>query len=123
MKSLTASLILSAVLYVGFLGMYMPMGTGGDHGPACPFASMHGALCNAPLSHISFWQGLTTAVVLELLLLCFVFALVGTRHTLFERDVGSFSGTSALERVSIRPPLFQELFSAGILNRKEPFSR
>lgn len=106
---------LSAVALFGLSVMFMdPM-----HGGGCPFAFTHeAAVCgDTALSHFSMWQSAFAATLASLLVAIFAVGL-----SLSKRHDNDFliSGVRALSRTRepFRPPLFQELFSQGLLNPK-----
>jgi hypothetical protein len=121
MKQTFATVLLGATLFLAFFGMFIPLASH-DHSTPCPLSSLHGSLCTAPLSHISFWQE-SLAVTLSLLYV-FIFALVlvSVSHRLFENDVGVRLAVTAKSTENRSPFRLKELYADGILNRKEPSS-
>lgn len=109
--------LLVSFIAVAAFGLYMPMA---GHGALCPFSGGT-SMCSSPIAHIGHWQEVVVVTLVQVLLLAaaaaFVFAV---RHDLFDPDVGRLVMLRARSRVSSRPTLMQELFSDGILNRKEP---
>jgi len=112
------------MLVLGFIaiaifGLYVPFAIMG-HDAGCPLASGGTALCGEPLLHISHWQAVFAATLVELtIIFAFVVAVFVFRDPAHERE-----RDSALyflrSHTSLRPTLFQELFSRGILNRRAP---
>lgn len=89
-----------------------------EHGVGCPSVSGGITICDDVLAHLEQWQSALAATLAELLLLCaLVFILF--RRSDFETGGFQYERSRSLERVPIRPTLFQELFAQGILNRKE----
>lgn len=78
------------------------------------------AVCAVPLAHLQNWQAAFTAILLEILVLWTAALLVRARFDVFDSDTALHGFGLALRRTPARPTLFQELFSNGILNRKEP---
>ena len=103
-------------------GLYLPTMSATGHEVGCPFSPGGTVVCGVPLAHLKHWQS-AFAVVLAELLIFFALALIFffARYNLFDPDVGQDSAYRRRQRVPIRPPLYQELFSDGILNRKEPY--
>ena len=97
--------VLIALFGVAFLA---PMGSE----MACPFA----AGCMSAVEYLSHWQGAFAAVLAEVIGLC-LFAL--TFFILGSPPIARFYRYRPA-RTPVRPTLLQELFSRGILHRKEP---
>ena len=122
---------LVAFLSLGSFGMsHSTMSMGPDGSMTMTDCNMPGmtAICNMnPLEHIAMWQSMFTTTLqqngfdlLVLLLAAFTLALVWTRllrPQLQPEKVLTFS-TIRSRGVSLPSPLFQELFSSGILNPK-----
>ncbi len=87
-----------------------------DHHAHCPLQGAATVLCESTtIEHIGMWQGMFVAV--------FLLLFVAGLHP-FSRRVETVPTTKKvrLRRAYFslpRPTLFQELFSSGILNRKE----
>ena len=113
-----AALLLTAFIVAAVFGLYLPMTGHVGHEAGCPFAPGGIALCAALLAHVEHWQAAFTAVLVELLVLFALVFVFFTRYNLFDPDVGKFPTSRLLQRVPVRPPLLQELFSQGILNPK-----
>jgi len=113
--------ILIAFCLTAVFGLYFPMmSQGGGHEVGCPFLPGGTALCGTPLAHAEHWQAAFTAVLVEILILCAFVLVFFRRFDLYDPDVGLQPIRHSSNRVPVRPSLFQELFSAGILNRKAP---
>lgn len=115
-RLITAFVIIAFVVLAVF-GLYLPAHVG--HEMTCPFSSGETAICASPLSHLAHWQTAFVAVLIEFLVfvcaaLVFFFSL--TLEIVRSPQLEKFR---LRERIPIRPPLFQELYSQGILNRRE----
>lgn len=120
-KRILTTLLLLAFITLAVFGLYLaPMGHMG-HDMPCPFAPGGTAICSMPLAHLEHWQSSLLAVLFEVfVLLSIAFIFLAIR---FDPGVGNdpqFERYRLRQRVPIRPPLLQELFSQGILHRKEP---
>ena len=114
-----AKLILAAFILAALFGIYgMVSFAHAEHG-SCPFSPGQHSACATPLEHLGHWQAVFTAtfaevLVLFALLVCFVVSTTvvpnAQRHTPW----------SYRQYKPPRPTLLQELFSQGILHRKEP---
>lgn len=88
-----------------------------DHHAHCPLQGAATVMCESTtVEHIGIWQEMFVAT---LLLIAFAISIFGPG-----RQIAPFATTerALLRRMHVplpRPTLFQELFSAGILNRKE----
>lgn len=120
-RPFSAKVVLAAFVLAALFGVYgMLSFSHSEHG-GCPVSAPQHFLCASPLEHLGHWQAVFTAVFAELI-------------TLFTLAVAFFIGTATIstlkqaalwryrERVPLRPTLLQELFSQGILHRKEPQS-
>lgn len=94
----------------------------------CPLMTGQAVVCNMnPLEHIAAWQRMFATTlpqnsldIFALLLVALALTLVWTRFLLPKREHESqpvFSIIAGREKY-LPPPLFQELFSNGILNPK-----
>lgn len=114
----TASILIVAFILMAVFGLYMPGHIGHEMG--CPFAPGETAMCAGFLAHLEHWQSAFAAVLAELLIFLAVavvffvwFKPLVNRNPHHERY-------RLRARIPLRPPLFQELYSRGIRNRKEP---
>ncbi len=114
-------MLVVAFVVVAVFGLYVPAMGHAGHSTSCPFSLGFAVLC-APMTHMKHWQDALVATLVEALVFVgFVALLFFARHELFDPDVGRFAPLRVRSRTSDRPLLFQELFSDGILNRKEPY--
>jgi hypothetical protein len=113
-KVLLTTFVLAALF--GVYGMVSLSHT--NHG-GCPASPAQHTLCASPLEHLSHWQAIFTAVFAQVLLLVAFVALFSVRATLSIDTVGQ-TQWKFRQRVPLRPIVLQELFSQGILHRKEP---
>jgi len=117
-----ASLLLGAVVIMAVLGMPLVLAGPMHHEMGCPFSMGQEALCTTSiLEHLQHWQVAFASVLAEILLIA-AFALVAVWHwKLTALPERSFARMRTRSRAPDRQTLFQELFSRGILNRKEPY--
>ena len=123
---------LLAFLSLGLFGMShstMNMGPDGSMTMSnCPFMSGQAVVCNMnPLEHIAAWQSMFVTTLqqngsdlLALLLAALALAFVWTRLLWPKLEPEPAPAFSSIRRreISLPSPLFQELFSSGILNPK-----
>lgn len=125
------ALWLVAFLSFGFFGIshtVTSMGSGGMALSNCLFMSEQAAVCDmSPLEHIAAWQSMVTTVpqqnglgLLMLLLAALTLAFVWASWywPKFERKPQLRLSTVAQRETYPPPPLYQDLFSSGILNPK-----
>ena len=112
--------LLIAFSIVAVFGLFLPSMNHMEHDMGCPFAPGDTALCATPLAHLGHWQTAFTAVLVELLTLFALAVLVFVHRHLFELHDKQYERHRWREHVPIRPTLFQELFSQGLLNPKVP---
>ncbi len=111
------TLVLSAFIVMAVFGLYLPQHMGHEMG--CQFAPHESALCSTPFMHLQHWQSAFTAVLGGFLILIAVILFVVWAKPLANRSP-QYERLRLRHRTPKRPTLFQELFSRGILNRKEP---
>lgn len=89
-----------------------------EHDMHCPFALGNATICSFDtLEHLHHFQIAFAAILLTLL----TFVLVAVWTTVHAGlSPPSRERIRVRARISRRPTLFQELFSSGIINRKEP---
>lgn len=116
---LLATLIIAAVIVVAVFGLYAPMMGHASHASICPFSLGFATLCS-PAGHLEHWQDALMATFGDLLLLVFVALAFYFGYRLDPAAVRCIL-CRARSRLPDRPALLQELFSDGILNRKEPY--
>ena len=122
----SVALLLVAFFCVGVLAysasmtqMDMHHDMGGATHQICPMMGNTPACANA-FDHISHWQTSFTALLVEILVIFVLAVLVFVRRDLFKLHDTQYEKHRLRERIPIRPTLFQELFSRGILNPKMP---
>ena len=122
----SVALLLVAFFCVGVLAysasmtqMDMHHDMGGATQQICPMMGNTPACANA-LDHISHWRTSFTALLVEILAVFALAVLMFVRRDLFELYDTQYEKHRLREHVPIRPTLFQELFSQGILNPKVP---
>jgi hypothetical protein len=110
--------VLSTFILMTVFGLYLPHHMGHEMG--CPFAPGETAMCAAPFAHIQHWQSSFTSILVELLALVAIVFVLFTRPDPQRDKDPQYQRFRLRQRIPMRPPLFQELYSQGILNRKEP---
>jgi hypothetical protein len=116
---LITSFVLSAFVLLAVFGLYLPTMEHMGH-ESCPFAPGEASACVAPLAHLEHWQSSFTGILAEAFVLIGVALVLVLGFALTPKTDAQFERYRLQERIPIRPTLFQELFSRGILNRKEP---
>jgi hypothetical protein len=116
---LITSFILSAFVLLAVFGLYIPTAQHGGH-ERCPFNPVAAAECVLPLTHLGHWQSSVIGIVAELVVLVGAALILILGFVRTPKRDAHFERYRARERMPIRPTLLQELFSRGILNRKEP---
>ncbi len=119
MTKLYTSIILAAFIVAAVFGLYTVILSSMEHDTGCPF-SVGASACMAPLEHLAHWQSSFAAIAAELVAL-FAIILIGVcRLGLLDPGIRQYRLFKQHERIPKRPTLLQELFSSGILHRKEP---
>ncbi len=117
--SFITKLVLTAFVLAALFGIYgMVSFTHAEHG-SCPFSPAQHSLCTTPLEHLAHWQVVFTAVFTEILVL-FALIVVFFSNGVLSPDSPRQTWWRDRRNVHLRPTLLQELFSQGILHRKEP---
>ena len=113
--------LVAVVVIVAVLGMPLVLGAPIHHENGCPFMPGQSFACATGIfEHITHWQSAFATIFAELFALATLALFVLRKQRIF------FFSDQRLGRIQIhthnppRPTLFQELFSQGILNRKEP---
>jgi hypothetical protein len=106
---LTYALVI-AVVFAALMGLYMPLVGMDMH---CPFAPG----CMTSLEHLQHWQSALAAIVTALLL---VVAPVSFAYSILLPRIIGYQHRYQLHHEPLRPTLFQELLSRGVVHRKEP---
>lgn len=119
MTKLYASLILTAFIVAAVFGLYLVILAPAEHHSGCPFSAAAEA-CVSQLEHLTHWQSSFAAIAAELVVLfALALAILGSTG-LPDLGLRQYRAYRLRERVPRRPTLLQELFSQGILHRKEP---
>lgn len=115
-------IFLVIIVIVVVLGMPFMLANPMHHEMGCPFMSGQTAMCTASvLEHMRHWQTAFATILAELLLIA-TFALVAMyQWPIAGLPERSFARMRTRIRIPERPTLLQELFSNGILNRKEHY--
>lgn len=113
--------VLAAFILAAVFGLYamtaMPMHA---HGGDCLFVTTMPQVCGAVLMHIEHWERTVLALLVEVLLLIALACTLLLKRHLKQNELRGYAYVRLREHVPIRPTLLQELFSQGILHRKEP---
>lgn len=119
MSRVLAAITFGVFLSVTLFGLLVLL-SHADHHSGCPLAAQ-AVLCESTIiEHFSIWQSMLASVVAALVLLL-GFSLFVTVHGLVPLPAHERLRIRLVACVSRRPTLLQELFSQGILNRKEPY--
>lgn len=111
--------VLVAFLFVSAFGMYVMLDpVHSDMG--CVSPSEHAVLCSITFAYLKDWRFVVTEIFAEMLVLVALAVTIPRQGILPSRSVVAFASVRLFRRISRRPTLFQELYSRGILNRKEP---
>lgn len=108
--------LLMIFVFVAMFGMYV-MFASADHHSDCPLMPSAVACATSLSGHIDHWK-LAFANMVELLIIATFLFWPGSAFAIV-RDPAHIR-LDFQDTVSSRPTLFQELFSHGIHNRKEP---
>ncbi len=118
MTKFSTSIILAAFIVAALFGLYLAIVSPIEHAD-CPF-SIGASDCMAPLEHLVHWQSSFATIIAKLVaFIALVLVVVGS-FGLLHADVRQYRAFRQRERIPKRPTLMQELFSQGILHRKEP---
>lgn len=117
-RVLLAKLVLAAFTVAALFGIYGMISFSHAEYGNCPLSPIQHSLCATPLEHLDHWQVVFTAIFAELLVLLSLAAAftIGAAITPELRT----SSQQVKLYAPPRPTLLQELFSQGILHRKEP---
>ncbi len=116
-----APLLLVVVIIVALLGMPLLLASPVHHEIGCPFVSGETAFCATNfLEHITHWQTAFAVVLGEILVIAALVLAASHQWRLAALPERGFARIRVRRRTPERPTLLQELFSQGILNRKEP---
>lgn len=109
--------ILVIFLFVALFGLTLLLSHSGHH-EGCPLMSAQAVMCESSIvEHASMWNSMFASIITSLTLLIAITFLFRNEDGLIRaHERIRFRGTTQFPR----PTLFQELFSRGILNRKEP---
>lgn len=115
-----APLILVIVVIVALLGMPLMLSSPLHHEMGCPFVPGQVALCATNIfEHITHWQTAFAMILAEILAVVALVLVALYQWRLVAPPEPGFARIRMRRRVPERPTLLQELFSQGILNRKE----
>ncbi len=118
MTRLYTSIVLTAFIVAAVFGLYIVILAPMEHA-GCPFSASASA-CIAPLEHLTHWQSSFAAIAAELVALFALALAVLSSVNLLDASTKQYGVYRQRERIPKRPTLLQELFSQGILHRKEP---
>ena len=114
-------LILAAFILSVAFGLYLNF-SHAAHSEGCMYSVGEVALCSAPLAYIQKWQELVTSIPVALLIIVASAAVLLRGLTRDDHDPGRlrYAAYRNAYRLPLVTLLLQELYSDGILNRKEP---
>lgn len=118
-KLITFSALLTFMVVATF-GLYLTFATPGHHDAGCPLMPGVEVICNSSLlGHLEHWKSAFAATLVNFFTLLAVAAVViaAVPFRLPDKKYERFR-TRVCD--PDRPPLFQELFSQGILHPKAP---
>lgn len=112
--SVIAPVLLGIFIFVAVFGLPMLL-SNTEHHAGCPLQGAGAVMCESTiLEHFSMWQAMFASFLSLFVFVCAVCLAFGVPAPTLAR-VQHFR-----RRIPDRPTLMQELFSRGILNRKEP---
>ena len=111
-------LILAAIMVVALFGL-PSTATHMGHGAGCPLMPGEVLLCSDALrEHLGHWQSTFAAIAAVLFVVGY--GHLATRREIFKLPDRGHLGMKHIFAEVLRPTLFEELFSQGILNRNAP---
>lgn len=111
---------LLAFLTVATFDLYLSSATTDHHAAGCPLMVGQATLCaNSLLAHLDYWQDVFVAVVVNTFAL-FALVILVVVVLPFRLPDKRRARIDLCPPKPDRPPLFQELFSQGILHPKAP---
>ncbi len=114
-------LLLAIVVIVAVLGMPVLLASPMHQEIGCPFMSGQTAICTSTvLEHLRHWQTAFATILAELLLIA-ALALAVMRQWRLSLPEKRCERIRPRSRTPDRPTLLQELFSQGLLNRRESY--
>ena len=116
-------LLLVIIVIVALLGMPLLLASPMHHEMGCPFTSGEAIFCATNfLQHITHWQTAFAIVLGEILVIAALALVALYQWRTIVLPGRRFARIRMRSRTPMRPTLLQELFSRGILNRKESYS-
>lgn len=113
--------LLVIIVIVAVLGMPLFLASPMHHEMGCPFMSGQAAICATNiLGHIQHWQTAFATILAEIFAIAALAFIALYQWRMIVLPERSFARIRIRSRTPARPTLLQELFSGGILNRKEP---
>ncbi len=111
--------LVAILILLSFLGVFASMISFSHHEIGCPFFPGQAVLCETPLQHFSHWQSSSIATGLSIFAELLAIALASLiLFVLLQQERERLRFTHVVK--AVRPTLFQELFSSGLLNPKIP---
>ena len=119
MREILSATLFGIFLFVTIFGLPVLL-SHSDHHMGCPLQAAATVMCESTvIDHVSMWQAMFASVIGTLILaLGFAAIVIGRQGDLFLAHERLRVRSRSL--ASVRPLLFQELYSRGIHNRKEP---
>jgi hypothetical protein len=122
-RTILASLLVIALIAGAVFGLYVMVGGHFTHEAGCTFMPASLALCAMPFAHLKDWQAVYSAIFAQVVMLLSLVAVCARGRLLgpLREKLRQSFAFAVLFRAPQRPSLFQELYSDGILNRKEAY--
>lgn len=118
-RALTAKAILSVFVLAALFGVYGMLDPSHSEHGGCPTSPAQHMLCATPLEHLGHWQAVFTGLVAQILILLAAVIIIALNGALVADTLGCVEWRQ-YRHIPRRPTTLQELFSQGILHRKEP---
>jgi hypothetical protein len=118
-RRIIAFSVLFIFLTVSIFGLTSLLSHAGHH-TKCPLQGAPAVLCESTtIEHIGIWQAMFVAT---LFLLVFALGTILFSRCMYARVRAERIRVRSTHTRILRPTLLQELYSSGILNRKEPYA-
>ena len=112
--------ILGIIVIMAVLGMPLMLASPIHHEMGCPFTGMQSICSMSSLEYVKHWQIAFASILVEILVIAALADAVFRRWQLIALPEPYHVRLRNYAHIPARPTLFQELYSRGVLNRKEP---
>lgn len=118
MSRMAAAVLFGIFLFVTLFGLPALL-SHSDHNVGCPLQAAGQVMCESTIiEHVTIWSSMFASMLASLaIIIGFVGVAVRIPLPAYEHV-----RLRQRRRTPVRPTLLQELFSCGILNRKEPYA-